>query len=192
MFNVLRRPESRMRLEVSVPPTEVMKRLAVSMTLVKHFLLSPAWGNTEEFIGQLGDSTIRMRVRHGYSNGLTRLLYGTVTATRSGSLLHLRFRTLWVVEAILRAIWVIMLLAMGFEIIDAPSHPGRGGPAQWRHLGLSLVGPAATLMFVVVIEALARRLGDADERRMRRHINDVFADVCLSWEPAADAAGRPM
>ncbi|HEX9726274.1 MAG TPA: hypothetical protein VGC53_18500 [Vicinamibacteria bacterium] len=177
---MLRRPETQMVLEVSLSPADVMNRLDSSMFRVKHFLLSPALGTDAAFVGQLGESAIKMRVRHGYSNGLTRLLYGQVTPTPSGSRLDLRFRTLWWVVAALRASWLLALLPVGLYLIDVGRLVSPHTSVDWSLAGALLGGPLVTLGLLIAIEVMARRWGDRDEEQMRDHIGRLFADTRTS------------
>jgi hypothetical protein len=157
---MLWRPATRIQLDIRIPPAEAERRLRAAMAIVPSFLLSPTWGRTEEMVGRVEGSRFKMRVRHGYSNGLTRLLYGNIGQTHSGSRVAGEFRTLLWVVLILRFLWVVFLGQMLF----ASRHPA----------SLVLLGAFA---FVVLVEIVGRKLGDEDERKLRSHVMRVFADV---------------
>ena len=136
---------------------------------MRSFLLSPTWGRSEELVGQVADRRFRARVRHGYSNGLTRILSGQLTSTRAGSRVEGEFRTLWWVVLILRAVWFLILLAVFsylFEVVGRGQQPSP-----------SVLGPILTLVILVAIEAVGRRMGDRDEARIREVLSRLFADV---------------
>lgn len=170
----LRRPPTALHFEVGVLPAEVEKRLRSIMAEVPSFLLSPTWGRTEAFVGQITSGGFKLRARHAYSNGLTRLLYGRVTPIGSGSRIDGEFRTLLWVVLILRVVWIVLLSGILLYLRDATRSPGLHG------LGLvPLAGPLLTGLFLVGIETLARRWGDRDEERMRSRLNELFADVAV-------------
>ena len=66
---------------------------------------------------------------------------------------------LWVV-LILRFVWIVFL----GQLFLAPRSPA----------SLVLLG---AFFFVVLVEIVGRKLGDADERKMREHLRRVFAEV---------------
>jgi hypothetical protein len=157
---MLWRPATRIQLDVRLPPAEAERRLRSSMAIVPSVLLSPTWGRTEEIVGRIDGSRFVMRARHGYSNGLTRLLYGAVTGRTTGSRVEGEFRTLLWVVLILRFVWIVFLS----QVLFAPRSPS----------GLI---PLAALLFVVIVEIVGRSLGDEDERKMRDHLKLIFVDV---------------
>jgi hypothetical protein len=130
------------------------------MAVVPSVLLSPTWGRTEDMVGRIDGSRFVMRVRHGYSNGLTRLLYGGITERKHGSRIEGEFRTLLWVVLILRVVWIVFLS----QAFLAPRNPA------------SLVLLAA-FFFVVLVEIVGRSMGDSDERKMRDHLKLIFVDV---------------
>lgn len=157
---MLWRPATRILLDLRIPPGEAERRLRSSMAIVRSVLLSPTWGRTENIVGRVEGSRFAMRVRHGTSNGLTRLLYGTISGGTSGSRVDGEFRTLLWVVLILRFVWVVFL----GQLLLAPRNPA----------SLVLLGP---FFFVVLVEIVGRKMGDVDERKMREHLKRVFADV---------------
>ena len=138
---------------------------------VRSFLLSPTWGRREVLVGQVENGRFRARVRHGYSNGLTRLLYGRVTSTASGSRVEGEFRTLWWVVLILRSVWGLILLSILAHLLDVVR---RGHPPS-----LSILVPVLMLALLGGIEAVARRMGDRDEERIRDLLSRLFVDVSI-------------
>lgn len=130
------------------------------MAIVPSVLLSPTWGRTEEIVGRIDGSRFVMRARHGYSNGLTRLLHGGITERNGGSRVEGEFRTLLWVVLLLRFVWIAFL----GPVLFAPRSPA------------SLV-PLAAFCFVVLVEIVGRSLGDRDERKMRDHLKLIFIDV---------------
>ena len=111
-------------------------------------------------VGRIEGSRFVMRVRHGYSNGLTRLLYGGVTGRTTGSRVEGEFRTLLWVVLILRFVWFAFL----GQALLAPRSP-------------STPVLLAAFFFLVLVEIVGRSLGDADERKMRDHLKLIFVDV---------------
>lgn len=108
-----------------------------------------------------------MRARHGYSNGLTRILHGSVRSHESGALIEGQFRTLLSVVLILRGVWIAILIAVAAAWHELPW----GKP---RDLLYALTVPLFLLTFLVGIEAFARRLGDSDEALMRVHLRSLL------------------
>jgi hypothetical protein len=147
------------------------------MGIVRSFLLSPTWGRTEDFVGQLQGSEFKMRVRHGTSNGLTRLFYGKVIPASFGSRVEGEFRTLWWVVLILRAAWVAIWAPVGLYVLDQVRRARAGSEVDWSEFAVAF--PLMLFMFVLFIgiEAFARWMGDRDEHRMREHLNRLFEDV---------------
>lgn len=159
-LHMLWRPATRIQLDLRIPPEETERRLRSSMAIVRSILLSPTWGRTENMVGRVEGSGFALRVRHGTSNGLTRLLYGSISGGTSGSRVEGEFRTLLWVVLILRFVWAVFL----GQLLLASRSPD----------SLFLLG---ALFFVVLVEIVGRKMGDADERKMREHLRRVFADV---------------
>jgi hypothetical protein len=130
------------------------------MAIVRSILLSPTWGRKEDMVGKVEGGRFEMRVRHGYSNGLTRLLCGRIAEEASGSRLEGEFRSLLFVVLILRFAWFVFL----GQLLLAPRSAA----------SLVLLG---AFLFIVLVEIVGRKMGDADERKMREHLKRVFADV---------------
>jgi len=146
------------------------------MTPVRSLLFSPTWGAAEPFVGRVEAGRFAMRVRHRYSNGLTRLLDGRVVRTAGGARLEGRFRTLWLVVLVLRLAWLALLLPAGRYLLDGLAHVQQGESLSWPVFVAPLAVPAAILALLMAIEAWARRLGDADEDRIRRHLAGLFPE----------------
>lgn len=176
LLRALHEPESQLRLRVSIPPADVLHRFSSRMAVVRSAVWSPAWGREESFVGELDSSSIRMRARHGYTNGFTRLLEGRIEVAGNGTGINLRFRSLWWVELIMRALWVFLLAMASLLALEAQRHAA-GAPTDSRVLGLALLGPALMLLFLLGVEGLGRRLGARDELRMRDAIERWFSDV---------------
>jgi hypothetical protein len=172
------RPPTRLVLEVRVPPGEVERRLRAITAVVPSVLLSPTWGRSEELVGQIQPGGFKLRVRHGYSNGLTRLLYGTVSPVDSGTRIAGEFRSLLWVVLILRCAGLFILASVFFYLRLF----ARSGTLHGLAL-LPLAAPVLTLSLLVGIETLARRMGDADEARMRSRFRESFTDVAVGHGP---------
>jgi hypothetical protein len=168
----LRRPSTELHWEVRAPPAEVERRLRRVVAEVRSFLLSPTWGRSEELVGRIALPAFQLRVRHGYSNGLTRLLYGSVTPTHSGSRIDGEFRTLLWVVLVLRGVWLLLLSGIALYLREARHLPFASGLA-------ALAGPLLTGLLLVGIETIARRMGDADEETMRSRLGELFADIAV-------------
>ena len=169
---MFRRPRTAIRIDVAIPPAEVEARLRGAIGRVRSFLLSPTWGRREDLVGQVNDGRFRARVRHGYSNGLTRLLYGRVTLQPPGSRVEGEFRTLWWVVLILRSAWTLILVLISIYLLDVVRRD--------RQPSLPVFpGPILTLGLLAGIEVIARRMGDRDEERMRDLLSRLFADVSI-------------
>lgn len=97
---MLRRPPTRFQHDYPVRRGELERRLRSSMAVVSSILFSPTWGRREEFVGTLSDGRLQVRVRHGYSNGFTRIFHGTLASASGGTRIVGEFRTLWWVVAI--------------------------------------------------------------------------------------------
>ncbi len=171
-FQWLRRPKTRIWIDVGLPPSETERRLRSAIGQVRSFLLSPTWGRTEELVGRVENGRIRARVRHGYSNGLTRLLYGRVASTPEGSRIEGEFRTLWWVVLILRTVWLAILLPLLAYLFEVARRGQSVSPAVPP-------GPLLTLALLVGVEAIGRRMGDRDEERMREVLSRLFADASV-------------
>ena len=145
---ILRRPPTPFRHEYAHTREELERRLSSAMAVVSSILFSPTWGRREALVGTLSDGRLQMRVRHGYSNGLTRIFYGTITSLPRGARIDGEFRTLWWVVAIMRTITLFFVASVILERRAAP-------------FALFMVALLAG------IEAFARRMGDRDEEKMR-------------------------
>ena len=160
-------------MDVGLAPESALERLRESMAIVRSLLLTPTWGRRESFLGRIDGHRVEMRVRHGSSNGLTRLFYGVVTPTSQGSRVTGQFRTLLWVVLILRAVWIALGVPIVFLLVEF-----RGATSSApRELLPALLAPLVTLALLLFIEVVARRMGDTDERRMREHFDRLFADV---------------
>lgn len=170
-------PVTRLSLEVALPPPRARERLRSTMQEVRSFLFSPAWGGERPFVGAVDGERFRLRVRHGYSNGLTRLLYGRIVPAGSGSRIECEFRTLGFVVGVLRAAWIAILVLAGPHLLEVTRQARAEGAVAWPQLALSLLVPLGMLALLIGIEALARRMGRHDEKRMRRHLASLYEDV---------------
>jgi hypothetical protein len=148
---ILRRPPTPFRHEYSHRREELERRLSSSIAVVSSILFSPAWGRREELVGTLSDGRLQLRVRHGYSNGFTRIFHGTLTSTPRGARIEGEFRTLWWVVAIMRTVALFFVASVLLERRAAP-------------FALFMVALLAG------IEAVARRMGDRDEEKMREFL----------------------
>jgi len=157
-------PDTHLVLEVALSPEAVRQRIASEVAQVRSVIWSPAWGAQSPFVGVIGEREIQMRVRHGYSNGFTRLLSGTIGATEQGSRLELTFRSLLWVELLMRAVWLSFLVPLVI-------HFSSGDAFDWAVVG----GFAAMLGVLVGIEATGRRLGRRDEEHMRRALPTMLS-----------------
>ena len=167
---LLHEPDTELTLDIDAPPLTVKMRLEAEMALVRSVVWSPAWGEEEPFVGLVSNDEVHMRVRHGYSNGFTRILYGHVEPSGEGTRLHLRFRSIWWVEALMRGVWVLLALPLGLYLADLLRH----GYFDLPYL-LSAVGaPLLMLSFLAGIERIGRTLGDRDEQTMREAIRGWF------------------
>ena len=157
------------------------------MGMVSSFLLSPTCGRTEDFVGQLQGSEFKMRVRHGASNGLTRLFYGKVIPASFGSRVEGKFRTLCWVVLLLRVVWVAIWVPVGLYLLDQVRRARAGGEVDWSEFTVAF--PLMLFMFVLFIgiEAFARRMGDRDEHRMREPFEPTFRGGSKAL--TADTAG---
>jgi hypothetical protein len=169
---MLRRPKTRLQIDLRIPSAEAENRLRGIIGEVRSLLLSPTWGRHEEIVGRVVNGTFRARVRHGYSNGLTRLFYGGVTPTSSGSRVSGEFRTLWWVVLILRMAWLAIVLSIFAYLRDVVRRGYTPSPSL-------IAGPLMTLGFLVGIEGIARKLGDRDEEKIRNLLSRLFADVSI-------------
>jgi hypothetical protein len=169
---VLRRPRTRIHFELGISSVETERRLRGSIGQVSSFLMSPTWGRREELIGRIDGGSFLVRVRHGYSNGLTRVFGGRVASTPRGSRVEGEFRTLWWVVLVLRIAWLLILLPTFVYLITVLG--------QGRHPSPSVLGPLLTLALLVCIEAVARRMGDRDEARIQEILKRLFADASIA------------
>ncbi|MFO0549461.1 MAG: hypothetical protein U0271_13805 [Polyangiaceae bacterium] len=167
---LLSRPKTEVDVLVHVDIDEAQRRLTRGAGVVESIVLSPTLGRTEEVVVALGPNTggeraFAMRARHDYSNGLTRILRGTLRRGAGGTSISGQFETLLAVVLILRGIWVMMIF-MSLALV------ARGLP--WFVASLPLL---CGIGLLVLIEEFGRRLGDRDEERVRRHLARAFADV---------------
>ena len=169
---MLRRPRTRVHFELGISSAETERRLRGSVGQVSSFLLSPTWGRREELIGRIERGSFLVRVRHGYSNGLTRVFSGRVASTPRGSRVEGVFRTLWWVVLVPRIAWLLILLPTSAHLMEVM---GQGRPPS-----PSVLGPLLTLALLVTIEAVARRMGDRDEARIREVLKSLFADASVA------------
>jgi hypothetical protein len=146
------------------------------MILVRSFLLSSTWGRTEPFVGQIRGDGVRMRVRQGSTNGLTRLFYGQLTPTTDGCCLKGEFRTLLWIDLLLRFVWLALLIPTALFLVGVARRAWSGQPVDWVELAISFTVVLLAFAFFLGIEIFARRLGDRDERAMRQHLDRLFPD----------------
>jgi hypothetical protein len=168
-------PPTTLTLEVALDPVRVRERLRESMSPVRSFLLSPTSGADRPFVGQLQERAFRLRVHRGSSNGLTRLLYGTLIPRAEGTTVVAEFRTLrWVVWTLRGADLLIIGLAAPVALeVARTTEPGAGGGGLFA----ALLAPLLVVGFMVAIECVARGMGTRDEQRLREHLTALFADV---------------
>ena len=115
-----------------------------------------------------------MRVRHGYSNGFTRLMDGRIEAGGSGTRLTLRFRSIWWIELLVRVVGVAFVGPLLVYAIALGVYAQRGGSVDWIEAVVASVGTLVPLVMLIGIEWFARKLGDADEHRMRDALHTWF------------------
>jgi hypothetical protein len=167
---LLHEPDTELTLDIDAPPQTVMLRLEAEMALVRSVVWSPAWGEEDPFVGVVSNDAVHMRVRHGYSNGFTRILYGHVEPWGEGTRLHLRFRSVWWIEALMRGVWVLLALPLGLYLADLLRHGFFDLPKLLMAVGV----PLGTLGLLAGIEWFGRMLGDRDEQTMRAAIRGWF------------------
>ena len=168
-----------MQIDVSIGLPEVAARLRSGMAWVDSLLLTPTWGVSEDFVGNIRDDRLEMRVRHGYSNGYTRLLYGRIEATHSGSRIRIEFKPVRFVIVVMTVLWWVILIPTLIYLASLVRHAFLGGSVDWRVVGFWALGPGATLAVLYVVEVIGKKLGQRDEERMRQHVEGMFADVRL-------------
>jgi len=163
----IHKPDTHLQIETQQATERVFERIGADLARVRSVVWSPVFGAQTFYVGVLEPPSIEMRVCHGYSNGFARLLDGRVEPPPSDSVLSLRFRSIWWIELLVRAIEVIMLGPVVAYSIALFLYAQRGGAADWSRLWVVAAGPALTVVLLVGIEAVARRLGDQGDRRMR-------------------------
>ncbi len=149
-------------MDLRLDPRAVEDRIARSVAVVRSVILSPTGAGDEELVGEVEAGRFALRVRHWYSNGLTRIVYGTIAPSPNGARISARFETLLWVVLILRAIWCATLVAAAVAL-----------RAQFHWIPIVL--PALLLAVLGCVEAFGRRLGDRDEEVIRRHLARLFA-----------------
>lgn len=162
----LSRAPTPLDVRTRLSPSDVRARLVDGVANVRSVVWSPALGRAEPFVGAVGDRDVALRVRHPYSNGLTRIFYGEIVEEPDGAVLRGEFRTLLWVVLVMRACWILVALFPVYFLARANS------PLRFASFGFLIV-----IAFLVAIEAWARRLGDADEDTLRRHLTKVFANA---------------
>lgn len=153
-------------LDLRLPPEKAGKRLASGMDHVRSLLFSMTWGLRGAFVGNVRGDEVQMRVRHGYSNGYTRLMFGRIEPAPSGggSRLRVEFHDVRFVVLLMNVVTLLIL-----------------GPGLWYWLRNgapeALIVPAAVVGILLVVEIIGRKLGRRDEEAMRRHLAASFQDV---------------
>ena len=166
---------TREEIRVDLAPAEVAERLAAAMSRVESLLFTVTWGLTGDFVGRVDGDRFQMRVRHAYSNGYTRLLFGTIEPAGDGSLLRLEFRDVRFVVVLMNlASAVVGIGALAFALSTA-RYASRGGEIDWSIVAAGLAGPVTVLVVFLLVEIVGRHLGRRDERRMREHLQALFA-----------------
>jgi len=159
---------TREELEVPLAPEEVSRRLASGMATVRSLLFSVTWGLSEDFVGNVADRRFQMRVRHAYSNGYTRLLFGSIEEAGSGSRIRLEFKDVRFIVVLMNVVSVGLVVAM---LVYLSTFAGHATPTD---LALGLAGPATVLVVFLICEIVGRRLGRRDEKRLREHVTALM------------------
>jgi hypothetical protein len=141
-----------------------VRRIEGFTAVVRSVLLGRGWGRSEPLIGELEGGAFALRVRHGYSNGLTRILRGHVVEAPGGCKIVGELRTLWWVVLVLRCVWLFNLY-LASKVLWASSVPA------------TALVPLFVTAFVMGIEAFGRHLGDRDEETIRRTFAKAFSDA---------------
>ena len=171
----IHKPDTHLVIETDRVPEQVAERLSADVTRVKSVVWSPAFGARTSFVAVVDLPTLEMRVKHGYSNGFTRLLYGTIQPHGTGSRLELSFRSIWWIELLVRLIEVFLLGPLVAYSIALLLFALRGGEIQWTPVLVWACTPLLTVALLAGIEIFARALGDRDEQHMRTAL--------LAWFP---------
>jgi hypothetical protein len=172
-----------MQLQVCIPPEEVEERFRSIMGHVKSILFTPTLRLRGDFVGNVRDDTICMRVRHRYSNGYAPLLFGHVESTANGSRIRIEFRPTWLVVVIMTIVWYGILIPTLVYLFNLVRHAYAGGDVDWGYAVAQTGGVFITLAFLYIIEVFAKRLGKRDEEKMRRRVDELFRDARMD-QPA--------
>ena len=160
--------------ELSQSPREVLRRIESGMSRVRSLLFTPTWGLDRDFVGNAEDDRFQMRVRHRYSNGYTRLLFGTIEPRGSGSRLRLQFRDVRFVVVLMNAISALLVLSTLGYLFSIWRYASGGGEVDWDAVVAGVSGPVVVLATFLIVEIIGRHLGRKDEQRMREHIHSLF------------------
>jgi len=174
----IHKPDTQLVIDTDQSPEAVSERIGAEMAHVRSVVWSPAFGAQVPFVGVLKLPLIQMRVRHGYSNGFTRLLDGRIEsaaeAAGAGSRLTLRFQSIRWIELLVRVVEVVLLGPVLAYALGVVWYAQRGGVVDWGATLAATAGAALPIALLVGIEWFARRLGDHDEQAMRRALRDWF------------------
>ena len=166
---------TREELAVDLAPREVAERLASGMSRVASLLFTVTWGMTGDFVGRVDGDRFEMRVRHAYSNGYTRLLFGTIEPRGDGSRLRVEFRDVRFIVILMNVVSVFIgLTAFAFALSTA-RYAWSGGRIDWSVVAAGLAGPVTVLVVFLLVEIVGRHLGRRDEQKMREHLRALFA-----------------
>ena len=171
---VLRSRITNEQIDVAQRPSEVLRRVESAMARVRSLILTPTWGVDRDFVGNVQDDRFQMRVRHGYSNGYTRLLFGRVEARGSGSRVSLEFRDVRFVVLLMNGVSALMVATSLVYLASIWRYASQGGEVDWMAVGAGLFGPSVVLFTFLIVEVIGRRLGRKDEKKMRQHIRSLF------------------
>lgn len=162
---LVHKPDTHYALEVPLAPESVRARLEMESDRVRSIVWSPGFGASKGVVAELrGDGEIRMRIRHAYSNGLTRFARVRLVAAGApgnaseGTRVELVCQSIRWVEWIMRGVWLVLLLPVA---------------AVWNEPAALRAGAAVavpTVAVLAVIEWVARRLGDRDEEELCRRL----------------------
>ena len=92
----------------------------------------------------------------------------------TGSRIEVRFYSIWWIELIVRLMGLIFVGPIAAYGIALLLHAGRGGTIDWGPVLIWACAPLLTALSVVVIEVVARWMGDRDEDRMRAALREWF------------------
>jgi hypothetical protein len=166
-----------MDLQLRIPPEEAKDRFRSVMAHVKSVLFTPTWRLRGDFVGNVRDNTICMRVRHGYSNGYAPLLFGRVEPTSYGSRIRIVFRPTRLVVVTMTVVWYGILIPPLVYFFNLARYALAGRDVDWGRAVAETGGIFMTLALLYVIEVIAKRIGKKDEARMRRRLDELFRDV---------------